>query len=236
MRFRGGLFPKTHRLLYHSTLGSRVIEKRKKKEGGLGGGGAGPRGGEGCQGPISRGENRRELRLMAAEACVAVAPVYIRRPCVHPWECVPPVALQMRGAGGSGRGNATGVPRAKENATLQDPTGGPCLDSYGDRGDADHPSPCRCGTGQNLEKNIGVGGGQGAEILALTEAGILKTGGAEVDMSRSRYISVNFEHENNESTKLEMGVRVRGLVRRGMSPWGCRACGRASSKILGLGE
>jgi len=31
-RFRGGLVFKAHRLLYHSTLGSRVIKKKKKKE------------------------------------------------------------------------------------------------------------------------------------------------------------------------------------------------------------
>ena len=30
-RFRGGLVFKAHRLLFHSTLGSRVIEKRNKK-------------------------------------------------------------------------------------------------------------------------------------------------------------------------------------------------------------
>ena len=30
-RFRGGLVFKAHRLLYHSTLGSRVIKKRKKR-------------------------------------------------------------------------------------------------------------------------------------------------------------------------------------------------------------
>ena len=29
-RFRGGLVFKAHRLLYHSTLGSRVIKKKKK--------------------------------------------------------------------------------------------------------------------------------------------------------------------------------------------------------------
>jgi len=29
-RFRGGLVFKAHRLLYHSTLGSRVIQKKKK--------------------------------------------------------------------------------------------------------------------------------------------------------------------------------------------------------------
>ena len=29
--FRGGLEFKAHRLLYHSTLGSRVIKKKKKK-------------------------------------------------------------------------------------------------------------------------------------------------------------------------------------------------------------
>ena len=27
--FRGGLVPKAHRLVYHSTLGSRVIKKKK---------------------------------------------------------------------------------------------------------------------------------------------------------------------------------------------------------------
>jgi hypothetical protein len=31
-RFRGGLVGKAHRLLYHSTLGWRVIKKRKKKD------------------------------------------------------------------------------------------------------------------------------------------------------------------------------------------------------------
>ena len=30
-RFRGGLVSKDHRLLYHSTLGVRVIKKKKKK-------------------------------------------------------------------------------------------------------------------------------------------------------------------------------------------------------------
>ena len=30
-RFQGGLVFKAHRLLYHSALGSRVIEKKKKK-------------------------------------------------------------------------------------------------------------------------------------------------------------------------------------------------------------
>jgi len=30
-RFRGGLALKAHRLLYHSTLGLRVIKKKKKK-------------------------------------------------------------------------------------------------------------------------------------------------------------------------------------------------------------
>ena len=34
-RFRGGLVFKTHRLLYHSTLGSRAIKKKKKREGGV---------------------------------------------------------------------------------------------------------------------------------------------------------------------------------------------------------
>jgi len=29
--FRGGLVFKAHRLVYHSTLGSRVIKKKKKK-------------------------------------------------------------------------------------------------------------------------------------------------------------------------------------------------------------
>ena len=31
-RFRGGLVFQAHRLLYHSTLGSRVIKKKKKKD------------------------------------------------------------------------------------------------------------------------------------------------------------------------------------------------------------
>jgi len=31
-RFRGGLVFKAHRLLYHSTLGSRVLKKKKKKK------------------------------------------------------------------------------------------------------------------------------------------------------------------------------------------------------------
>jgi len=31
-RFRGGLVFKAHRLFYHSTLGSRVIMKKKKKK------------------------------------------------------------------------------------------------------------------------------------------------------------------------------------------------------------
>jgi len=31
-RFRGGLVFKAHRLLYHSTLGLRVITKKKKRE------------------------------------------------------------------------------------------------------------------------------------------------------------------------------------------------------------
>ena len=31
-RFRGGLVPKAHRLLYHSTLGLRVIKKKKRRE------------------------------------------------------------------------------------------------------------------------------------------------------------------------------------------------------------
>jgi len=31
-RFRGGLVFKAHRLLYHSTLGLRVIKKKKKKK------------------------------------------------------------------------------------------------------------------------------------------------------------------------------------------------------------
>ena len=35
-RFRGGLLFKAHRLLYHSTLGLRVIKKKKKKYAGLG--------------------------------------------------------------------------------------------------------------------------------------------------------------------------------------------------------
>jgi len=30
-RFRGGLVFKAHRLLYHSTLGSRVIKKKKRR-------------------------------------------------------------------------------------------------------------------------------------------------------------------------------------------------------------
>jgi len=33
-RFRDGLVFKAHRLLYHSTLGLRVIKKKKKKDGG----------------------------------------------------------------------------------------------------------------------------------------------------------------------------------------------------------
>ena len=33
-RFRGGLVLKAHRLVYHSTLGSRVIKKKKEVEGG----------------------------------------------------------------------------------------------------------------------------------------------------------------------------------------------------------
>jgi len=32
-RFRGGLVFKAHRLFYHSTLGSRVIKKKKKEVG-----------------------------------------------------------------------------------------------------------------------------------------------------------------------------------------------------------
>jgi len=32
-RFRGGLVVKAHRLVYHSTLGSRVIKKKKVGEG-----------------------------------------------------------------------------------------------------------------------------------------------------------------------------------------------------------
>ena len=31
-RFRGALVSKAHELLYHSTLGSRVIKKKKKKK------------------------------------------------------------------------------------------------------------------------------------------------------------------------------------------------------------
>ena len=31
-RFQGGLVVKAHRLLYHSTLGSRVIKQKKKKK------------------------------------------------------------------------------------------------------------------------------------------------------------------------------------------------------------
>ena len=31
-RFRGGLVFKAHRLLYHSTLGLRVIKKKKKSD------------------------------------------------------------------------------------------------------------------------------------------------------------------------------------------------------------
>ena len=31
-RFRGGLVVKAHRLVYHSTLGSRVIKKKKDRE------------------------------------------------------------------------------------------------------------------------------------------------------------------------------------------------------------
>ena len=31
-RFRGGLVFKAHRLLYHSTLGYRVIKKKKEEE------------------------------------------------------------------------------------------------------------------------------------------------------------------------------------------------------------
>ena len=31
-RFRGGLVFKAHRLLYHSTLGSRVVTKRRRRE------------------------------------------------------------------------------------------------------------------------------------------------------------------------------------------------------------
>jgi len=33
-RFRGGLVFKAHRLLYHSTLGLRVIKKKKRRKGG----------------------------------------------------------------------------------------------------------------------------------------------------------------------------------------------------------
>ena len=36
-RFRGGLVVEAQRLLYHSTLGSRVIKKKKKGTGGGGG-------------------------------------------------------------------------------------------------------------------------------------------------------------------------------------------------------
>ena len=36
-RFREGLIFKAHRLLYHSTLGSRLIKKKKKKQLGCGG-------------------------------------------------------------------------------------------------------------------------------------------------------------------------------------------------------
>ena len=36
VRFRGGLVFKAHRLLYHSTLGSRVIKKKKKRREGSG--------------------------------------------------------------------------------------------------------------------------------------------------------------------------------------------------------
>ena len=32
-RFRGGLVFKSHRLLYHSTLGSKVIKKRRRSKG-----------------------------------------------------------------------------------------------------------------------------------------------------------------------------------------------------------
>jgi len=39
-RFRGGLVFEAHRLLYHSTLGLRVMKKKKKKK--EGGGGWGP--------------------------------------------------------------------------------------------------------------------------------------------------------------------------------------------------
>ena len=35
-RFRGGLVFKAHRFVYHSTLGSRVIKKKKKDRGGVG--------------------------------------------------------------------------------------------------------------------------------------------------------------------------------------------------------
>ena len=35
-RFRGGLALKAHRLVYHSTLGSRVIKKKKRKNRELG--------------------------------------------------------------------------------------------------------------------------------------------------------------------------------------------------------
>ena len=34
-RFRGGLVFKAHRLVYHSTLGSRVIKKEEEEEGDL---------------------------------------------------------------------------------------------------------------------------------------------------------------------------------------------------------
>jgi len=52
-RFRGGLVFKAHRLLYHSTLGLKVIEK-KKKVGGLGVGvqGLGLRGDQWSSKPI----------------------------------------------------------------------------------------------------------------------------------------------------------------------------------------
>jgi len=34
-RFRGGLVFKAHKLLYHSTLGLRVINKKKRRDGGV---------------------------------------------------------------------------------------------------------------------------------------------------------------------------------------------------------
>ena len=52
-RFRGGLVVKAHRLVYHSTLGLRVIKKKRSVQG-FGGGGALERGV--CQVPASAGE------------------------------------------------------------------------------------------------------------------------------------------------------------------------------------